>query len=189
MRTAWVLTALMVAAGATTALQTLAAELTDADQRYGQTEYGLGRQDDTLASLSAEQQKQLHALINGPELKDVRAVRHDRVAAFLFDAHMRHCQESAVSHPGRVCPPAAEDKVEPGKEIADQQCNFCHLFGMGRAPSFYKLARRGPWSAEALAEAQRRGHEDARRFGHQMSPIGLTREQFDALTVYIDALK
>lgn len=189
MKYAWLLTAVMVAAGASTGSPALAAELTDADHRYLQAEYGLGRQDETVASMSAEQQKQLHALISNPEFKDVPAVRHDRVAAYLFDIHMRHCQESASSHPGRVCPPVSDDKVEPGKEIADQQCNFCHLFGMGRAPSFHKLARQGPWAADALAEAQRRGHEKARRYGHQMSPIGLTREQFDALTVYIESLK
>ncbi|HEV2548955.1 MAG TPA: c-type cytochrome [Stellaceae bacterium] len=75
------------------------------------------------------------------------------------------------------------------REVADQQCNFCHLFGLGKAPAFRKLARQEPWTGRSLAEMQRRGHENARRYGHQMSPVGLTREQFEALAVYVNSLK
>ncbi len=189
MKETWLSLALMAALAASTLPPAAAAELTDTDRRYLQAEYGIGRQDQTVPALSAQQQKQLHALITDPQLKDVPAVRHDRVAAFLFDAHMRQCQQTASSHPDLVCPPVADAKAEPGKEIADRQCNFCHLFGMGRAPSFYKLARQGRWAGDRLAEAQRRGHENARRLGQQMSPIGLTREQFDELVVYIESLK
>jgi cytochrome c5 len=189
MKWTWLWMALVAAAAAAMAPRAVAAEVTEADYRYLQSEYGVGRQDETVSSMSAEQQKQLHALINDPQLQDVPAVRHDRVAAYLFDVHMRHCQDTAASHPDRVCPPARDAKLEPGKDIADRQCNFCHLFGVGGAPSFHKLARQGPWAADALSEAQRRGHENARRHGHQMSPIGLTREELDALAVYIQSLK
>ncbi len=189
MKSVWLWMALAAVAGAALALRAGAAEVTEADYRYLQAEYGLGRQDETVSAMNAEQRKELHALINDRQLQDVPAVRHDRVAAYLFDVHMRHCQDSAPSHPGRVCPSVSDDRVEPGKEIADQQCNFCHLFGVGGAPSFYRLARQRPLAADALAEAQRRGHENARRRGHQMSPIGLTHEQFDALAVYIQSLK
>lgn len=170
-------------------LPAFAAELTDADRRYLRSEYGLGRHDETVATMDAAQRERLHALINDPQLKDVPTVRHDRVAAYLFDVHMQRCQETGAQHPGSVCPPAVDAKIEPGKDIADQQCNFCHLFGVGRAPSFYKLAGRQSWDADTLAQAQRRGHENARGYGHQMSPIGLTREQFEALAVYIGSLK
>lgn len=189
MKEAWVSLVLLAALAASTVASAVAAELTGTDRRYLAAEYGIGRQDPTVAALSAGQQKQLHLLITDPQLKDVPAVRHDRVAAFLFDAHMRACQETASSHPNLVCPPVADAKVEPGKDIADRQCNFCHLFGVGRSPSFYKLARQGPWAGAGLAEAQRRGHENARRHGQQMSPVQLTREQYEELVVYIDSLK
>jgi mono/diheme cytochrome c family protein len=187
MKYAGLLMTLVVATALFTASPALA-ELTGADQRYLQAEYGIGRHDEPLSSLTAAQQKQLHALINDPKLKDVPAVRHDRVAA-LYDAHMRQCRNSAASHPGLVCPPAANAAIEPGKEVADRQCNFCHLFGAGQAPPFRKLARRQSWAGNTRAEAQRQGHENARRNGRQMSPVALTGEQLDELAAYIDSLK
>jgi hypothetical protein len=188
MKRAW-LPAILAAATVASLLPALAAELGEADQRYLRAEYGIGPHDATVAGLSADQQKQLHGIINDPQLAPVPQVRHDRVAAFLYDVHMRQCQGSATSHPGVVCPPVADQKVEPGKELADQQCNFCHLFGAGHAPAFATLAQQQAWTGDALAEAQRHGHETARRTGLQMSPVALTGEQFDALAVYIGSLK
>jgi mono/diheme cytochrome c family protein len=189
MKYAGMVMTLMVAAVIFMASPALAAELTGADQRYLRAEYGIGRHDEPLSSLTVAQQKQLHALINVPKLKDVPAVRHDRVAAYLYDVHMRQCQNSAASHPGLVCPPAANAAIEPGKEVADRQCNFCHLFGAGQAPPFRKLARQQSWAGNTLAEAQRQGHEHARRNGRQMSPVALTGEQFDDLAAYVNSLK
>jgi hypothetical protein len=139
MKYAGMVMTLMVAAALFTTSRASAVELTGADQQYLQAEYGIGRHDEPLSSLTAAQQKQMHALINDPKLKDVPATRHDRVAAYLYDVHMRQCQSSAASHPGLVCPQAANAAIEPGKEVADRQCNFCHLFGAGRAPCAAKL--------------------------------------------------
>ncbi|HEV2547825.1 MAG TPA: c-type cytochrome [Stellaceae bacterium] len=142
-----------------------------------------------VATDHAEERKDLHALINDPKLKDAQDMRHDRVAAYLYDVHMRQCQNSADSHPGQICHGESDAAVDMGKEVADQQCNFCHLFGLGKAPAFRKLARQELWTGRSLAEMQRRGHENARRYGHQMSPVGLTREQFEALAIYVNSLK
>ena len=108
MKYAGMVMTLVVTVALFTASRGLAAELTGADQRYLQAEYGIGRHDETLSSMIAAQLRELHALINDPKLKDVPAVRHDRVAAYLYDVHMRQCQDSAASHPGLVCPPAAD---------------------------------------------------------------------------------
>ena len=189
MRKAWFSLVVLAALAASTPSPAAAAGLADADGRYLRAEYGIGRDDPAVAALTAQQQRELHALIVDPQFKDAPAIRHDRVAAFLFDAHMRQCQATAASHPTLVCPPVPDAKVEPGKDIADRQCNFCHLFGMGRAPSFNKLAQQAPWAGDSLAAAQRRGHENARRHGQQMSPVQLTREQYEELVLYIDSLK
>ena len=188
MRYFWLSAAFVVTLVASLAQSVLAAELSTADHRYLEEQYGIGQQDEPLSAMTAAEQRELHALIADPKLKDAPAVRHDRVAAFLYDINMRQCERSAASHPGLVCPPLADPALEPGKELADRQCNFCHLFGAGRAPAFRKLAERH-WTASGLAEAQQQGHENARRFGRQMSPIALTREQFADLARYIDSLK
>lgn len=164
--------------GATAAL---GAALTDADYRYVEREFGLGKPNDILADMTADEQSQLHSLINDPRFKGAAIARRQNVADYLFSVHMRECQAWMKAHPSQLCPPAADPRAQPGKEVADRQCNFCHLFGTGRVPSFHKLAQQGGWDAARLDAALRQGH--------QMSPIILQPENLNQLEIYIASLK
>lgn len=159
----------------------LAASLTQSDHRYLRDEYGLAPDSELIKDLSAAEQAKLHDLINDPALKAYPATRDNNVADFLFEAYMRECSAWALSHGGPQCPPTSDASAEPGKEIADRQCNACHLFGTTNAPSFRKLAREGKLTEQGLADAL--GH------GHEMSPIALPPAQIKALMVYIQSLK
>lgn len=159
----------------------IAASLTHADFQYLRSEFGVQEGDELLADISPADAQGLHALINDPAWKDFKAVRHDNVADRLFSIHMRQCQTWAPSHPGQECPPVADQKAEPGHQIADRECSACHLFGTTAAPSFYQLARQGGWTAEKLSDALKRGH--------QMSPMILQPDQVRDLATYIESLK
>ncbi|GEM_PF-2088938 len=157
----------------------LAADLTSSDLGYLRSEFGLQPGDVIFGTMSPEDARGLHALINDPAWKDFKGVRHDNVADRLFGIHMRECQAWAQSHRGEECPPLADKTVEPGHQIADRECSACHLFGTTSAPSFYRLAVQGGWTAEKLS--------DALRQGHQMSPMALAPEQVKALAAYIQS--
>lgn len=159
----------------------LAAALTDSDDRYLRGEYGLAPDSDTIRDLNADEQARLHDLINDPALKAYPYIRDHNVADFLFEAHMRQCSVWALSHGGPQCPPTFEASAEPGKEIADRQCNACHFFGTTDAPSFLKLAREGKLDEQGLA--------DALEHGHTMSPITLEPAEIRELIIYIRSLK
>jgi len=159
----------------------LAAALTESDYRYLGEEYGLALDGETIRDLTVDEQAKLHDLINDPALKASPYTRDQNVADFLFAAHMRECSVWALSHGGPQCPPSSDASAEPGKEIADRQCNACHLFGTPAAPSFFKLAREGKPNQQALA--------DVLDHGHTMSPITLTPAELQELIVYIRSLK
>jgi len=158
----------------------LAAGLTPSDYRYLKSEFGVQEGDEILANMSPGDAQELHDLINDPAWRDYKGVRHDNIADRLFGIHMRECQIWAQSHPGQECPPVADQKAEPGHQIADRECSACHLFGTTAAPSFYQLARRGGWTAEKLS--------DALKQGHQMSPMTLQPDQVRNLATYIQSL-
>ena len=159
----------------------LAAGLAPPDQRYLLDKFGLASDSEVLKDLTADEQTKLHNLINDPLLKEYPFTRDDNVADFLFAAHMRECSVWASTHGEPACPPTADAQAEPGKEIADRQCNACHLFGTMDAPSFVALARAGKLSEQGLA--------DALAHGHRMSPIRLESRQIAALLTYIRSLK
>ena len=172
---------LAVAVMMMTASAALAAALTESDNRYLRGEYGLAPDSETIGDLSVDERAKLHDLINDPSLKAYPATRDHNVADFLFHAHMRECSVWVLSHTWPQCPPTSDASAEPGKEIADRQCNVCHLFGTIDAPSFFKLAREGKPTEQELA--------DTLAHGHAMSPITLEPAQLRELIVYIRSLK
>ncbi len=159
----------------------LAASLAANDQRYLEQEYGLAPDSELIGGLSVGEQAKLHDLINDPSLKAYPFTRDNNVADFLFEAHMKECSVWALSHGGPECPPTSDASAEPGKEIADRQCNACHLFGTADAPSFRKLAREGKLTDQGLAHVL--------EHNHAMSPITLPPAQITELMVYIRSLK
>ncbi len=158
-----------------------AAGLTQRDYRYLQDGYGLTADSEMIKDLAVEEQAKLHDLINDPSLKDYPHTIDHNVADFLFTVHMRECNVWSSSHGEPECPPATDASAEPGKEIADRQCNACHLFGTMDAPSFLQLAREGKLSEQSLA--------DALDHGHKMSPITMQPTQVRDLMIYIRSLK
>jgi len=159
----------------------LAATLTGNDYRFLENEYGLRSDSETIRDLSADEQAKLHDLINDSTWKAYPLVRNENVAEFLYHAHLRECYVWSLAHTTPECPPTSDASAEPGKEIADRQCNTCHLFGAVDAPSFFKLAEEGKPNEQSLV--------DALNHGHQMSPITLQPAQIRDLIVYIRSLK
>jgi len=162
-------------------LSALAAGLSGTDYQFLKAQYGLERDDAVLAGLSVSEQAELHGLINDEAWADRPARRNLNVAEFLYRMHERDCGKWSQSHPGQECPPGANASVEPGRKVAERNCNTCHLFGTSDAPSFYQLAKRGGWSAETLTSTL--------KAGHAMSPITLQPEESAALAAYIASLK
>jgi cytochrome c5 len=154
-----------------------AAGLTDADLRYLKDAYGPTIGPEIVDRMSADEQAKLHDIIAAHQSKD----RYDIAADYLFVTRTRQCQEWAMEHSGQICPPPADPAARPGQDVADQQCNACHMFGTSRAPSFRAMAALGRATEAKLA--------DAISHGHRMSPITLTPEQIKALAVYIENMK
>jgi hypothetical protein len=139
-----------VLAGATAAW---AAGLTDGDLRYLKMQYGLEQGDPLIAGMSSDEQATLHDRISDPRFSGRPGSRDASVADELFGIHLRQCQTWAQTHMGHMCPPGTNTSVEPGRELADDQCSACHLFGTTDAPSFFQLAKKGPWTPERLGDA------------------------------------
>lgn len=158
-----------------------AAGLTDDDRGYLKNAYGPEIGLEIVDRMTADEQAKLHDIINGPLAKDYANIRYDIVADYLFVARMRQCEAWSAEHSDQFCPPPADPAARPGQEIADQQCNACHLFGTSRAPSFRTMAKSGTVTEAKLA--------DATSHGHQMSPITLSPEQIKALAAYIRTLR
>jgi hypothetical protein len=157
----------------------MAAELTPADYRYLLSECGLAQDSELLASLAPGEKTQLHDVIYGLRREGDR--RDEAVRSRLYEAYARLCQAWAQGHTGEDCPPARDETIEPGKQIADRICNQCHLFGSGMAPPFFKLARQGEWDAKSVENAL--GHS------HDMVPIALPEAERERLAAYINSLR
>ena len=158
-----------------------AASLGDEEYRYLHDRFALSPNSELLRSMTPQEQGRLHDLIDDRAFRDRPNTRDWTVADFLYDAYVRQCSVWALSNTAPQCPPAANAASQPGKEIADRQCNACHLFGTAEAPAFFKLARAEALSAQQLT--------DALLHGHQMSPISLSASEVGALLVYIRSLK
>ncbi len=174
-------TILAVAAVMMAASAALAATLSDSDNRYLRDEFGVALGSDMVKDLSADEQARLHAIINDPSFKPYPQSQAYNVGNFLFGVYMRRCSVWALSHTGPECPPITDAGAEPGKEIADRQCNACHLVGTMDVPSFYKLVKEGKLNEQELTAAL--------DHGHMMSRINLSPAQLSELMVYFRSLK
>jgi hypothetical protein len=163
---------------ATTSLA-MAAEPTEGDYRQLREDYGLARDGDVLGGLTPAERAALHEALR-PVGRD-RADRDDAVRRVLYEAYARECDAWAERHPGEACQPAADPAARPGKAIADRDCNQCHRFGSGMAPSFFQLAKRRVWSADALGLALRHSHD--------MVPVALPDDARETLAAYIGSLR
>lgn len=177
MRHSWLLAFAALLLGASVAW---AAGLTDADLRYLKEQYGLDKGDQIITGMTSDEQATLHDRIGDPRFAGRPGSRDVSVADFLFSTHLRQCQTWAQTHMGHSCRPTANTAAEPGRALADEQCNACHLFGTTDAASFFKLAKQGGWTAERLGDALKKGH--------QMSPITLQPSQLGDLAAYIASL-
>ncbi|HXC30438.1 MAG TPA: cytochrome c [Stellaceae bacterium] len=153
--------------------------LTQDDYQYLQKMLGLTEQSAALTELTPNEQQALHSAINDlsryPESRDLQVKR------YLALVYGRECKRWAAAHPGGTkCSPAADQAIEPGKEISDKICATCHLFG-GDAVSFHSIAGEKDWDSHKL--------EHALRHTQGMVPIKLTQEQLDALTAYVNSFK
>ena len=178
--TPWVTTVRLAIAllAASTGLA-VAADLTQDDYRLLQSQYGLQRDNDVLARMSAGDRQRLHDLISG--LSGAPARRDESVRNYLYESYTRECDAWSRDHGTGTCPPAKDPAIEPGKDVADRLCNECHLFGSGMAPSFRRLAQQRNWDGGTVANAL--GHS------HDMVPITLPAEERDQLARYINSFR
>jgi len=153
--------------------------LTTADYRYLKAEFGLGADSFTFQNISADDAARLHQLIN--ERAVVGTSRYYNVADYLFDVELRTCQNWQLTHGNQTCPQVTDPNAVAGWQVAERYCIACHLTGTTSAPSFFKLAQRGPIQEDRLATAL--------RSGHQMSPMALAPEELQALARYINSLR
>ena len=158
-----------------------AAGLTDKDNRFLDKEFGPAVRDQIIGRMTAAELATLHDVMSTPFAGDYPGIRYNMIADYLFTVHMQQCQAWSADHPNEACPPPKDPQLLPGQNVADQQCNACHLFGTSQAPSFRKMAQSGIVTDAKLA--------DAIKQGHQMSPIYLSPAQVKALVAYIGSLK
>jgi hypothetical protein len=156
----------------------LADGLTPEDYQYLQAQLGLTAQSAVIAELTANEQNALHSAINDLKLYPER--RELQTRRYLELVYGRECKRWAEAHPGQHCSPAADPAQQPGKEISDQICASCHLFG-STGPSFRYMATQRDWDPHKV--------EHALRHSRDMVPIKLKPEQLDALAKYINGFK
>ena len=122
----------------------------------------------------------LHDIISDPVTRGYPGIRDARVQSFLYELYQRQCRAWSQANVAPECPPVAAT-LQPGKDVADRQCNTCHLFGTAETPAFFSMARKGTIDEQSLSAAL--------AGGHRMSPISLTGEQIHQLVLYIRGLK
>lgn len=156
-----------------------AAGLSEADYRYLKGAFGLGKDSFTLTNIGREDAAKLHELINEPAFREHPLGRDLNVGDYLYTVEMRTCQAWQLAHDQKLCPQVTDPNLVPGWRIAEQNCNACHLTGTIDAPSFFKLAQRGPIDENRL--------ETVLRSGHRMSPITLDASKRQELARYINS--
>ena len=163
------------------AASAMAADLTDADSRYLDQTFGLSSRSEVITNMTPEERAELRAVIIGKGEPDYAYLRNPLVLSKLTAIYADECGRWKTAHATPACPPVADAKSQPGKEVADRQCNSCHLFGTAEAPSFALLARRRSVTADYLMQSTAKGHA--------MSPIKLSAGETGDLAVYIQSLK
>jgi hypothetical protein len=154
-----------------------AADLTSSDYAYLANHWGLKQDGAVVRNLTVDQQARLHVLIDDSDYRDRPQTIENQVGDYIFKVET--CSDWDQSR--GPCPNAPSSKDPPGTQIADRSCASCHLVGTASAPSFFKLARSGGWTADRLGAALRAGHE--------MSPVTLSDAELIALADYIASLK
>ena len=156
--------------------------LTREELSYLEEEFGTCLKSPTLNLLTPQERARLHDIFvfDKEWSRAYPYIFNVRLFGVLDTANIRQCQEWSREHSGSPCPPLADPAHQAGKNIADFQCNACHLFGTPDAPGFFRLARAGNTSVEFLSQSL--------ASGHQMSPIHLTTEELSALSHYIASL-
>ncbi len=160
----------------------LADGLTADDYKYLDKLLGLTAQSAVLAELTPNEQNALHSAINDlsryPESRDLQVKRY---LALVYPRECKRWREANPNHPAQQnCSPAADPAIEPGKQVSDNVCATCHLFGV-TGQSFRELARGKDWDQHKL--------EHALRHTPGMVPIKLKPDQLDALVAYINSFK
>ncbi|MHB1205267.1 MAG: c-type cytochrome [Rhodospirillaceae bacterium] len=144
-------------------------------------DFGVRQDGQMFRDMSAEERAAIRAVYDNPFLREYSSSRNARISDLLFKVYSRQCREWSASHTSPQCPPASDPVSQAGKNIADSQCNACHIFGTAEAPAFFRLARQGGWDSRHLGAVL----ED----GHRMSPIRLSKDQLEQLDRYIASLK
>ena len=155
--------------------QTLTAE----DLQYLQAKYGIGRDNAVVTELTPNEVGALHSAID--DLKSYPAGRDRAVQSYLSLSYERECKRWAREHPGQPCSPAPDPAAAPGKQLSDQYCAACHLFGTPTAPSYHQMAAERDWNAHKVSHALKHNSE--------MVPLKLSPEAVDQLAAYINSLK
>lgn len=156
-------------------------QLTDLDVEFLDDRFGVKKADDFANRLTAKDRSKLHDAITARGRAEHPLVRNAIVANQLVAIYRRQCAEWARRHSSPACPPASDDRVQAGKEIADRLCNECHLFGTGDAPAFFGFARNMDLTEQRVAAI---GRHDPR-----MSDIHLSAEEVREVVTYINSLK
>ena len=156
--------------------------LTDDDYRYLDKLLGLAAQSAVLAELTPNEQNALHSAINDlsryPESRDLQVKRY---LALVYPRECKRWREANPGHPAQQnCSPAADPAIQQGKQVSDNVCATCHLFGV-TGQSFREIARTKDWDPHKL--------EHALRHSPGMVPIKLKPDQLDALVAYINSFK
>jgi hypothetical protein len=175
----WALAAVLTAICTVPAL---AADLTDADLRTLERDFGVGRGSRLIHDMTQDERAELDRLLNDSSFAQSPKVRSDNAADYLYHVHLRECHawQPLDGRAQDSCPPTGNPTVDAGQTIAEQHCNYCHLFGTPAAPSFHKVALDGLTQAQLASALEK---------GHQMSPIGMQPSDVAALYAYILSLK
>ena len=157
-----------------------AADLSGPELAHLAREFGVCADGTLLGQMSPQERATLHDMFVEPWTRDYPDSRDARLASALGGIYQRQCHDWAQGNRSPVCPPAKNPANQPGKNIADDQCNACHLFGTADAPAFFRLGRDGGVTPQRLS--------DTLASGHRMSPIHISDGQAKDLANYIESL-
>ncbi len=157
-------------------------ELTQEELTYLEEEFGVCENSPILNLLTAQERERIHNIFtfDEPWSRVYPYIFNVRLFGVLDTANIRQCNEWSYENSSPPCPPVADPTHQPGKDVADYQCNACHLFGTPDAPGFFRLAQEKNTSIAYLSEAL--------ASGHRMSPINLAAQELRDLSGYIASL-
>ena len=171
--------ALVVAFATLTLARAASADgLTQDDYQYMQKLLGLTPQSAVIAELTPNERQSLHSAID--ELKTYPEGQARQVKRYLALVYARECKRWTLGHPGQNCSPASDPAIQPGKQISDNICASCHLFGTD-GQSFHAMANEKDWNPHKV--------EHALHHTPDMVALKLTPEMLDQLAAYINSFK